>query len=70
MGSFIAGIEPCEFAQLVSLFAIALSDGLSPDEATSLGTFFSAVGDTVQLIGAPQALAAGNTANVCPGGET
>jgi hypothetical protein len=57
MGSILENIEPNQFALLVSLFAIAISDGLSADENTSLGSFVAAVGDTIVLIGAQQLLA-------------
>lgn len=57
MESILNDIEPNQFALLVSLFAIAISDGLTADENTSLGTFFTAVGDTIVLIGAQQILA-------------
>jgi hypothetical protein len=58
VATFIDNIEPDQFALLVSLVAIAISDGLTGDENTSLGTFITAVGDTVVLIGAQQTLIA------------
>ncbi len=70
MQSIISGITPNEFALLVSVFAIAISDGLSAEETAALGAFITAVGDTVAMIGAQQALTAGNNASVkvYPGG--
>jgi hypothetical protein len=63
MGSIIGSIDPNESALLVSLVAIALSDGLTADEKTSFGAFVAAVGDTIALIGAQELLISGNPGN-------
>jgi hypothetical protein len=60
MGSFIGSIEPNESALLISMLAIALSDGLAADEKASLGAFIAAAGDTITLIGTQELLVAGS----------
>jgi hypothetical protein len=52
LGSMLSSVSPEQTAVLVSLFAITLAEGLTADEAASLGSFIAAVGDTVVAIGA------------------
>ena len=54
MGTVLDCVSPEQTALLVSLFAIAIADGLTADEAASLGSFVAAVGDTIVAIGAQQ----------------
>lgn len=56
VSEWMEGLTPEQLALLIPLIAIALSDGLSADEVTVLGTFISSVGDVMQTIGAQLAL--------------
>ena len=56
MAQGLDSISPEQVALLVPLFAIALAEGLSADEADALGSFIAAVGDAVVLIGAQRVI--------------
>lgn len=67
MGSVLECIEPNQLALLTSLFAIAISEGLTPNEIFSLGSFIAAVGDTMLSIGSQQILLGADPEKVyCP----
>lgn len=48
--SFLCGLSGCELVALAGLLAVAISNNLSCDETTVLGTFFTALGDNLSLI--------------------
>lgn len=58
MDTIIDSIKPDQFALLVSLFAITISDGLDNSVLNSLSNFIVAVGSTMQAISAQRELLA------------
>ena len=51
---FLTDVSGCELVALASVFAVFLSQGLSPDEIDTLGNFFSAVGANLSTIASTQ----------------
>ena len=51
---FLKDVSGCELVALVSVFAVFLSQGLSPDEIDTLGNFLSAVGANLSTIASAQ----------------
>jgi hypothetical protein len=64
MTDLLACIGPEQFAILSSVVAVALSEGLSPDETNSLGNFLVAAGSAMLVIAAQQQLLSGNQGNI------
>lgn len=64
MNDLLHCIAPEQFALLSSVFAIALSEGLSPDETNSLGNFLVGAGSAMLVIAAQQQLLSKNQDNV------
>ena len=56
LGSLLEQIEPDQLALLASLFAIAIADGLTPDETNAFGNFIVAMGSIMLTIAAQQEL--------------
>ena len=56
MGTVLDCVSPEHTALLVSLFAIAIAEDLTADEAASMGSFITAVGDTIVAIGAQRSI--------------
>lgn len=50
MNDFLDHVSSCELIAFASIFAIMISQGLSSDEVGTLGNFFSALGDNLQII--------------------
>jgi len=53
---FFGDLSPEQLVLLSTAVAIALSDGLGPEETNDLGNFLSAVGQSLQLLSAHQQL--------------
>ena len=51
---FLKDVSGAELVALASVFAIFLSQGLSPDEIDTLGNFLSAVGANLSTIASAQ----------------
>lgn len=51
---FLKDVSGCELVTLASIFAVFLSQGLSPDEIDTLGNFLSAVGANLSTIASTQ----------------
>lgn len=51
---FLKDVSGCELVALASIFAVFLSQGLSPDEIDTLGNFLSAVGANLSTIASTQ----------------
>jgi hypothetical protein len=56
LGDILKCMEPNQLALLSAIFAITISDGLTPDEIFAVAGFIVAVGDMLVAIGAQQVL--------------
>lgn len=47
---FLDNLSGCELVALASIISIYLADGLTADQISTLGDFFSALGDNLSLL--------------------
>ena len=47
---FLDNLSGCELVSLASIISIYLADGLSSEQISTLGDFFSALGDNLSLL--------------------
>ncbi len=52
LNQLLLTLNPLEFATLAYVLGLILSDGLNPNELSSLGNFYNLLGETIQTIGA------------------
>lgn len=52
---FLDSLSGCELVLLSSVIAISLSQGLTPDEADTLGNFLSSIGSNLSTIATSEA---------------
>lgn len=50
LNDFLDNVSSCELVALASIFAIMISQGLTSSEISTLGSFFSALGDNLGII--------------------